>query len=326
MTDPTIINAAPGMPPVVSVMLVNWNTREMTLDCLRTLFAEAGDIAMEVIVVDNGSADGSAEAIAAEFPQVILMAEHENHGFAHATNISVERARGEYILLLNTDTLVLARAVERLVAFAKSNPAAGIWGGKTLFEDRTLNPTSCWGRITPWSVTCMATGLSKVFKGSALFNPEGYGNWDRNSVREVDIVQGSFFLITKAFWDDLDGFDRAFFMYGEEADLCARAKARGARPTVTPDSVIVHFGGRSSRMFSDKMIYVLGSRIGLINRHFPPLWRTYGRLATVLWAGWRALAFGAARLLSARFTQPAEQYAIVWRRRAEWSDGLSRRM
>lgn len=324
MSDPTIINASPGRPPVVSVMLVNWNTRELTLDCLRTLFAEAGDIAMEVILVDNGSVDGSAEAIAAEFPQVILMAEQENHGFAHATNISVERARGEYVLLLNTDTLVLDRAIEKLVAFARTYPSTGIWGGKSLFADHSLNPTSCWGRITPWSVTCMATGLSKIFSGSEHFNPEAYGNWDRNSVREVDIVQGSFFLITKAFWDELGGFDRAFFMYGEEADLCARARALGARPIVTPDSVIVHFGGSSSRIFAHRMIYVLGSRIGLINRHFPPFWRAYGRFATIFWAGFRAHAFSLAKLFSARFSETAEQYAIVWRRRAEWRDGLSR--
>ena len=324
MTDPTIINAAPGMPPLVSVMLVNWNTREMTLDCLRTLFAQTVDIAMEVIVVDNGSADGSAEAIAAEFPQVILMAEQHNHGFAHATNISVERARGEYVLLLNTDTLVLDHAIEKLVDFAKAHPQAGIWGGKTLFADRTLNPTSCWGKITPWSVTCMATGLARLFKNSALFNPEEYGNWDRNSVRTVDIVQGSFFLITKAFWDDLGGFDPAFFMYGEEADLCARAKAKGARPTVGPDAVIVHFGGGSSRMMSDKMIYVLGCRIGLIKRHFPPAWKAYGQIVTILWAGWRAVAFTALGRVFPRFAEAGRQWSIVWQRRAEWRDGLSR--
>jgi GT2 family glycosyltransferase len=277
-----------------------------------------------VILVDNGSADGSAQAIAAEFPQVILMAEQENHGFAHATNISVARARGAYVLLLNTDTLVLEHAIEKLVAFAQSHPHAGIWGGKTLFADHTLNPTSCWGRITPWSATCLASGLSKVFKRTMLFNPEGYGDWDRSTVREVDIVQGSFFLITKAFWDELCGFDAAFFMYGEEADLCARAKAKGARPTVTPDSVIVHFGGGSSRMFAHKLIYILGCRIGLINRHFPRGWKAYGRFMTRLWAAAMTLAFWAVSRVLPRFNDTAQQWRIVWQRRAEWRDGLSR--
>lgn len=133
---------------------------------------------------------------------------------------------------------------------------------------------------------------------------------------------GSFFLITKAFWDELGGFDPAFFMYGEEADLCARAK--GARPAVSPDAVIVHFGGGSSRMFSDKMIYVLGCRVGLIKRHFAPAWRAYGRIVTILWAGWRALVLGLVARVFPRFADAAQQWAIVWHRRAEWRDGLSR--
>ena len=312
--------------PLVSVMLVNWNTREMTLECLRTVFAQTTETPFEVIVVDNGSHDGSAAAIAAEFPQVRLMAEQDNHGFAKATNISVERARGKYVLLLNTDTLVLDHAIDRLVQFAEANPKARIWGGRTLFEDRTLNPTSTWRRITPWSVTCMATGLAKAFPRSALFNPEGYGGWDRSDVREVDIIQGSFFRIERAFWDDLGGFDLAFFMYGEEADLCARARLAGASPTVTPAATIVHYGGRSATVFADKIVYVLGSRIGLIQRYFPRGWKGYGRIMTLFWAGWRALTYSLAARLSPRFAEQATQWSRAWQRRAEWHHGPARRI
>lgn len=320
-TDITVINGSAGQEPVVSVMLVNWNTREMTLECLRTVFSQTRDIPFEVIVVDNGSHDGSAEAIRAEFPQVILMAEKDNHGFALATNISVERARGKYVLLLNTDTLVLDRAIERLVGFAQQRPEARIWGGRTLFEDRTLNPTSCWGHITPWSVTCSATGLAKAMAGSAVFNPEGYGGWQRDSEREVDIVQGSFFLIEKAFWDQLGGFDRTFFMYGEEADLCARARLLGARPRITPDATIVHFGGRSTTVFANKIVYVLGSRIGMIERYFPTGWRWYGKAMTLFWAGWRSFVYRCAAALFPRYREAAQQWTNAWQRRSEWRNG-----
>lgn len=319
--DPTVINDPTGLGPKVSVMLVNWNTREMTLDCLRSVFAQTTETPFEVICVDNGSHDGSAEAIAREFPQVVLMAEKDNHGFALATNISVERARGKYVLLLNTDTLVLDHAIDRLVAFAERVPEARIWGGRTLFDDRTLNPTSCWGRITPWSVTCMATGLANLFKSSALLNPEGYGGWDRGSEREVDIVQGSFLLIEKTFWDELGGFDRAFFMYGEEADLCARAAQIGARPRMTPEATIVHFGGRSTKLFANKIVYVLGSRIGLIQRHFPVLWRPYGRFMSLFWVGWRALVYSMLARGSKRYAEQAEQWSLAWQRRAIWRNG-----
>lgn len=319
--DITITNGSPGEPPLVSVMLVNWNTREMTLDCLRTVYEQTRQVPFEVILVDNGSHDGSAEAIAAEFPQVVLMAETENHGFAIATNISVERARGRYVLLLNTDTLVLDGAIDKLLAFAQARPEAKIWGGRTLFEDHTLNPTSCWGRITPWSVTCMATGLAKAAKNAALFNPEGYGGWSRDSEREVDIIQGSFFLIEKAFWDELGGFDRAFFMYGEEADLCARARARGARPRMTPEATIVHFGGRSTKVFANKIVYVLGSRIGMIERYFPRGWKGYGKTMTLFWAGWRSFVYSLAAMVSPKHREAAEQWTGAWRRRNEWRNG-----
>lgn len=312
-------------PPLLSVMIVNWNTREMTLECLRSVYAETRETAFEVILVDNASRDGSAQAIAAEFPQVNLMAEDQNHGFAHATNISVVKARGHYVLLLNSDTVVQNGAIDRLVEFAQKRPEAKIWGGRTVFADGSLNPTSAWGKITPWSLLCMASGIAAAFPNSEKLNPECYGGWQRDSERRVDIVQGAFFLIEKAFWDELGGFDPAFFMYGEEADLCHRALALGADPVITPDAQVLHYGGQSSTMLSQKIIYVLGGRIGLINRHFAPRWRGYGRFMMRLWAGWRALAYGIAARFSGRFAEPAKHWGTAWRRRAEWRDGPAKK-
>ena len=307
--------------PVVSIMLVNWNTRELTLECLRSVYAQTLDTPFEVIVVDNGSHDGSAEAIAREFPQVILMAEAENHGFAKATNISVERARGRYVLLLNTDTVVLDRAIDRLVAFADANPNARMWGGRTLFEDGRLNPDSCWGRITPWSVFCMATGLATVFKSSELLNPECYGRWPRDHQRQVDIVQGSFLLIERAFWNELGGFDLAFFMFGEEADLAARARAKGARPLMTPEATIIHYGGRSTKQFAKRIIYIFGGRIGLIKRHFRGIWRPYAIALTVFWVWWRALSYRLGAKLFPRFADQAGEWQSAWENRHLWING-----
>jgi GT2 family glycosyltransferase len=307
--------------PVVSIMLVNWNTRELTLECLRSVYAQTLDTPFEVIVVDNGSHDGSAEAIAREFPQVLLMAEAENHGFAKATNISVERARGRYVLLLNTDTVVLDRAIDRLVAFADANPAARLWGGRTLFEDRSLNPDSVWGKITLWSVFCMATGLAKLFSRSELFNPECYGAWQRDNQRHVDIVQGSFLLIERDFWNELGGFDPAFFMFGEEADLAARARTRGARPLMTPAATIVHYGGRSTKQLAKRIIYVIGGRIGLIKRSFGPLSRPFGVALTVFWVWWRAFCYGFAGRFSTRYALQAAEWQSAWDQRQLWIGG-----
>jgi len=131
--------------PDVSIIIVSFNTRELTLDCLRSVYEQTGDVTFEVFVVDNASTDGSAEAIAAAFPQVHLIANHENRGFAAANNQAAQYASGEWLLLLNPDTVVLNRAVDRLVAFARravaEDAACGIFGGRTIFANGRLNPT-----------------------------------------------------------------------------------------------------------------------------------------------------------------------------------------
>lgn len=202
-------------PIDVSILIVSFNTRELTLEALRSVRRETTDVSYEVIVVDNASGDGSAMAIAAEFPDVRLFARADNIGFARANNLAAREARGKYILLLNPDTVVLDRAIDRLHAFARRLPDARIWGGRTLFADGSLNSASCWGRMTLWNLACRATGLAAVFRTAEVFNGEAYGGWLRDTERTVDIVSGCFLMIESSFWRELDGFDPLFFMYGE---------------------------------------------------------------------------------------------------------------
>lgn len=313
--------------PELSILMVNWNTREMTLACLRTVFAQTAQTSFEIVLVDNASADGSAAAIAAEFPQVRLIAEPVNHGFGRANNIAANQARGRFLLLLNTDTLVLDGAIDKLMAFARQRPEAGIWGGRTVFEDGTLNIGSAWGRITPWSAISQAIGLKALFGGSEFFNPEGIGSWRRDTVREVDIVSGCFLLIERPLWDRLSGFDPIFFMYGEEADLCARARALGAQPVTTPDATIVHHGGASAARVADKMVLVQGSRIELLKRNFRGLPAWMGVKATIFHIWLRAAAFSLAASLglSKGRRDSAAEWRNAWRRRGEWMHGAVKR-
>ena len=118
--------------PVLSILVVSYNTRDMTLECLRSVIAQTRT-PFELIVLDNASSDGSAEAIAVEFPDITLLAETRNHGFARANNIAAEHAKGEYLLLLNPDTIVLDGALDKLLTFARRAPDARIWGGRTVF-------------------------------------------------------------------------------------------------------------------------------------------------------------------------------------------------
>ena len=308
--------------PTVSIIVVSYNTREMTLECLRSLAAETR-IPHEVIVVDNASSDGSADAIAASFPQAILMAESENHGFAKANNIAAERARGEYILLLNPDTVVLDDAIGRLVAFAQAKPEAKIWGGRTLHADGTLNRTCCYQRLTLWNIFCRATGLAVLFREHRLFST-AYGGWDMNDVRPVDIVTGCFLLIPRRLWEDLGGFNLTYFMYGEETDLCLRAtKQFGANPHFTPDAQIVHYGGASEPVRADKVVRLFKAKMTLIRHHFPKWRRPLGQLLfrmVPLGRYWGRSVVGAVtRRPDTR--QAARVWAEIWARRTEWQNG-----
>jgi GT2 family glycosyltransferase len=311
----TITGECVQSAPLVSIIVVSYNTREMTLECLRSVFAQTLQ-PFELIVVDNASSDGSATAIAAEFPHVRLMSEIENHGFAKANNMAASQASGEYLLLLNPDTVVLEGAIDRLLDFARRAPEAGIWGGRTLHADRSLNPTNCWRRMTLWSVASQVAGLSSLFRGSTLFNPEGYGGWSRDSERGVDIVTGCFFLIRREFWKQLGGFDPSYIMYGEEADLCLRARAKGARPMITPEAQIVHYAGASETVRSDKMVRLLRAKVLLIRRHFPRWQRPAGLMLFRLWPLSR---YWATRALGRRMA--AQTWGEIWRRRPEWWHG-----
>lgn len=306
--------------PELSIIVVNWNTRDLTLACLRSLYDQTRETPFEVLLVDNGSHDGSAAAIAAAFPQVRLFAETRNHGFAAANNLAALHAKGRYILLLNSDTEVLDGAVDRLMAFARATPQARIWGGRTVFADGRLNPQSAWGRVTLWSTLCFALGLTKAFPDSPLFNPEGLGGWDRGSERAVDIVSGCFFLIEAGLWRDLGGFDPLFFMYGEEADLCARARRHGAAPRVTPDATIIHHGGASTTAI-DMASYVSGAKVELARRTMNPLAAGLTRALLIGAVAVRAAAYGLLARLRPASRATADQWARVWARRAEWRDG-----
>jgi GT2 family glycosyltransferase len=309
--------------PALSIIVISYNTRDMTLECLSSVAAETS-VSYELIVVDNASTDGSADAIALAFPQVRLIRETKNHGFGPAHQIAMQHVQCEWILLLNPDTVILDGAIDALIDFASKAPEAGIWGGRTFYGDGSLNPTSCFARMTLWSVLCRVAGLNGVFRKSALFNSEYYGDWQRDTEREVDIVTGCFLLIRRETWNLLKGFDQAFAMYGEEVDLCLRGREIGLRPRVTPEATIIHHGGASQAVKSDKLVRLLKAKMELIRRHFPDHQRALGLALFRLWPASRAFGFRVMALVTKQkgFKNKAQVWAEVWARRAEWENGF----
>jgi N-acetylglucosaminyl-diphospho-decaprenol L-rhamnosyltransferase len=306
----------------LTVIIVSYNTRTLTLAALRTLHATTRTTAFRTVVLDNASTDGSADAIAAEFPGVEVIRSDENLGFARANNIVAAATSTEWLLLLNPDTECHEGAVDNLMAFAFAHPEAGIYGGRTVFADGSLNIASCWRRITPWSAFCHAIGLTAVFPRTALFDTEAMGGWRRDTTREVDIVVGCFLLIRRDLWNRLGGFDLRYFMYGEEADLCLRARRLGCRPMITPAAEIMHLAGAASASKVGARILVTKARVTLIRDHWPRWQVPLGVGLMWLWGATRITASGLFALTGRRKDKDRFSYwAEIWQRRAEWLRG-----
>ncbi|HEY8747439.1 MAG TPA: glycosyltransferase family 2 protein [Tepidisphaeraceae bacterium] len=299
----------------VSILIVSFNTRDLTLACLESVYAQTSGLDFEVIVVDNASEDGSAEAIGERFPQVQLICAQENLGFGRATNLAARAASGECLLLLNSDTVILDNAVRRVFEFSRENVEAGIFGGRTFFEDGRLNPTSCHGRQSPWSLLCLGTGISAVFRGSKWFDPESLGAWKRDTVREVDAVTGCFLLIRRSLWEALKGFDESFFMYGEDTDLCLRAWACGSRCMICPDAKVIHHGGQSDRVRSEKILRLCEAKARLIWKHWATMQARFGIRMLDMWCLTRMTATLVASKLSTRYEAGHGAWKEVWRAR-----------
>ncbi len=314
--------------PTLSIIVVSYNTSDMTVAALQSVYDTAKDVNFELFVYDNNSTDGSVGAIQSAFPveaypNLNLVVLDENLGFAAANNRAAMHAQGRYILLLNPDTLLLPGAIQGLLAFAEREPASLIWGARNLLGDGSLDLGSCWGKMTLWSSFSFAFGLSRLFSKSTFFNPEGYGGWNRTTERPVDIITGCFFLVDSELWRKLDGFDERFFMYAEEADFCLRASKLGAQPRFTPEVEIIHYGAASEALRANRMARTISGKITLAKKH-KPRWQEWSicqlyKIAVLIrWAGYGL--YGRITFTS-RFLDTSAEWKTVWRMRDRWVDG-----
>jgi GT2 family glycosyltransferase len=244
----------------LSIIIVNWNTRNILRDCLESVYTQTKGISFETIVIDNASADGSAEMVKSSFADVILIENTENKGFAAANNQGIQIARGDYILLLNSDTIVLDNAIEKTLQFARKLKDAAAVGCKILNKDMTLQP-NCFMFPSILNMLLSSLYLYKIFPKSRFFAREQMGFWDRNDIRQVDVVTGCFILVKKTVLDDIGLLDEDYFVYGEETDLCYRFVKRGYKNYFYPNAQIIHLGGASSSQIKPKMALQLRASI-----------------------------------------------------------------
>lgn len=296
----------------LSVIIVSFNTRHATLECIESVLAHSPP-GTEIVVVDNGSADGSAQAIRQRYSAVVVDEAGENLGFAKGVNRGVAGSTGEYVLLLNPDTIVYEGSLEKLLEFAQLHPAYGLYGGRTLRRDGSVDTKSCWGAPTLWSLACFAFGMSTAFKGSRIFDPESLGRWQRDTVREVPIVSGCLLLVRRDQWSALGGMDEVFFLYGEDAEFSIRAARHGLRPVIVPDAIILHDVGGATSNTGNRMCMVMAGKITMLRRSWQ-MTRAQIGIGFLLTGAWL-------RSTLERATGRRGIWSTVWERRSDWVAG-----
>jgi GT2 family glycosyltransferase len=222
-------------PPDLSVIILTCNNRDLTLDCVASVQAEAGAVALETIVVDNASTDGTIEALRAAYPQVRLVVNSSNLGFSLANNLGLAIARGRYLLLLNSDTVVRPGALAALVAFMDQHPRAGACGPQLLNADGSLQPS---GRKLPtvWSVFADMTRLYRLWQPDVFRQARR----DYGQVARVQEVSGSAMLVTRSAYERTGGLDANLFIFYEDVDWCHRIHDLGYEIYYVPQAQVVH--------------------------------------------------------------------------------------
>jgi GT2 family glycosyltransferase len=269
----------------LSILIVNWNTRDLLSQCLFSVYAHPPAGSFEVIVVDNASADGSAAMVRRCFSQITLIENDQNPGFAAANNQAIALSRGRYLLLLNPDTIVYPGALSALITFMDQNPAAGAAGSMLLNPDGSLQP-SCHPEPTLTRELWRLFHLDKL-KPYALYPME---TWPADQPREVDTIQGAALLIRRSVVDEVGLLDDRYFMFSEEVDWCVRIRRAGWPIYWVPQSRVIHFGGQSTGQVATAMfVQLYRGKLQYFRNH-------YGAIHGLLYKGELLLA-AAARLL-----------------------------
>ncbi len=252
----------------VSIIVINWNGRELLARCLQCVQATVKRVDYEVIVVDNASTDGSQEMVKSNFPDTRLIENTQNVGFAKANNQGMGIAQGRYVLLLNSDAFVKDGTIDTMVAFMDSHPDAGMAACKLLYEDGTVQP-SCSHFPSLETEFYTAVGLEKLFPNSRVFGKYQMRYWDHNDVREVDVILGAFMMVRREVIAQIGVMDDSFFMYSEEVDWCYRCKKAGWKIYATPETDAVHiWGGTSQQVRAEMIVQLYLSRVKFFRKHY----------------------------------------------------------
>ena len=238
----------------LSVAIVNYNTKEELNNCLISIFNSKQDTKFSVFVVDNNSNDGSANYVESVFPQVSLIKNNQNLGFARANNQVLANIQSEFVLLLNPDTIVYDHVFDLTIEFLRNTQEAGMVTCKLLKPDQKLDLACRRSFPSVFDGFCRAVGLSRLFPKSRIFARYNMTYLDENETNEVDAVNGAFMMIKKQALNEVGLFDENYFMYMEDLDLCFRFRRKGWKIFYFPKTKVLHLKGKSGKKDSERMI------------------------------------------------------------------------
>jgi GT2 family glycosyltransferase/lipopolysaccharide/colanic/teichoic acid biosynthesis glycosyltransferase len=246
----------------LSVVIVSYNVREFVSQCLLSLLRSRFDESLEIILVDNNSSDNTVATVRERYPDVIVIENAKNRGFAAAVNQGVAASSGQFILLLNPDTIVEENTLHVLTGYLRANPDVGCVGPKILNSDGSLQQACKRSFPSPWVALTRLLGLSRLFPGSRLFGRYNLTYLDPDKTHRVEALSGSCMCIPRSVWDTVGTMDDEFFLFGEDLDYCYRIHRSGFQVVYLPETHIIHYKGESVktapfdnlRMFYEAMV------------------------------------------------------------------------
>lgn len=250
---------------MLSVIIVSYNVKFYLEQCLESVRRASRGLRVEVFVVDNLSVDGSVAYLRERFPEVVFIENKENVGFARANNQAIRQSEGEYVLLLNPDTIVAEDTFARFVAFMDAHPEAGAAGAYMLNPDGTFAPESRRGLPTPFVAFCKMSGLAALFPKSRLLGRYYMRYLNENEVNEIQVISGAFMMLRREALDKVGFLDEDFFMYGEDIDLSFRMLKGGYKNYFLPERML-HYKGESTVKSSYRYVYTFYQAMRLFFR------------------------------------------------------------
>lgn len=258
----------------ISVIIVNYNTASLLLQCVSSIIEHTRGVSYELIIVDNGSCEDDLELLRHE-SRFTLIELHENLGFGRANNAGVKEAKGEHIFLLNPDTILVNDAISILYKHLIEHPHTGICGGN--IYNKEMQPAHSYHVLLPSILSEMDFACGQIFRRIRYGKNAQFNNTGKEM--EVAMITGADMMIRRQAWEKVNGFDPAFFMYCEDADLCLRVKSQGYSIVSVPDASIIHLEGKSFVESEDHCRRVLDGRFTYFRKHYSWI---YNKVSNIL--------------------------------------------